>query len=97
MSKIWIVNGTSGDYDDRYDWPVGAFLEEKKAYEWCKSANELLKTFKLHMNEFCGLKQEERQYFEQEFKKMDPSINLSYTGVEYYISFVDLNPPMPSL
>lgn len=40
--KIWIVEGVTGEYSDRSEWPVAAFLHEKVAMEFADRANAWL-------------------------------------------------------
>lgn len=31
--RVWLVEGFTGEYDDRRDWIVGGFLDKNKAEE----------------------------------------------------------------
>ena len=40
MTEIFIVNQSSGSYNDHFSWPVAAFPTKEEAEEWVAKANE---------------------------------------------------------
>lgn len=43
MTKIYLVNGISGEYEDYYQYIIKAFFDEDKAEEYKNRYNEELK------------------------------------------------------
>jgi hypothetical protein len=74
--KIWIVEGTTGDYSDRSDWAVCAYSSQEKAEEHASKA----------MHRAMEIQKSNPRYYspkpgENEF---DSNMHMDYTGTEYY-------------
>ena len=85
MSNIYVVMGTTGEYSDRSEWPVIAFVSEEAAKERIEKATHRAKeleatipsNYEMHVDHF---KQNE----------FDPDMQHKYTGTEYYYLKVEL-------
>jgi hypothetical protein len=80
--KIYIVNGTTGEYSDRDDWVVCAYTSLDKAEEHASNA----------MHRAKEIQHSHRQYYrpqpgENEF---DIHMQMDYTGTEYYVDETEL-------
>jgi hypothetical protein len=77
--KIYIVEGSTGEYSDRQDWIVCAYQSKEKAEEHADKAEHRAKEMlpKRYSN-FEG---------QNEF---DPHMRMDYTGTEYYVIETEL-------
>ena len=80
--KIYLVFGKTGEWSDRREWVVCAFLDEKKAKERVvlagRRANELFVKYKdAYWNEM----DEKNEY--------DDRFDMDYTGTTYHYAEVD--------
>ena len=80
--KIWIVEGTTGEYSDRSDWVVCAYQSEQKAEEHVRNAmlraKEIQSTRPSRYDVVKGI------------NEFDPKMQMDYTGTEYYTVECDL-------
>jgi len=81
MNTIYIVEGTTGEYDDRSEWPVHSFANEDKA---CQLAERL--------NAWCKEKGCEpdgpnasNSFQNDQRPEEDPGFLCYYTGTRYYV------------
>lgn len=85
--KIYVVMGTCGEYSDRTEWPVCAFVSEDLARELGEKATK-------RAAEVSAAHDAEPYYVdEQEYAKKneyDPGMNFNYTGTTYYLMPVEL-------
>ena len=86
MKTIYVVEGSTGEYSDRSEWPVRAFTSEEKAKKfvealaaWCDKNG-------------CGENRGD-SYWEARDKghPLDPSFNSDYTGTRYTYYSVELD------
>lgn len=81
--KIFVVEGTTGEYSDRSEWPVMAYVDEEKAKEHVVNAERRAKE----------LEATRRDYFDNVEKganEFDPEMIMDYTGTSYYYYDVEL-------
>ena len=96
IKTIYIVKGSSGDYEDRYEWEVKGFFNEAKA-------NDLLNQLKVladqtHAKHFLdedeGTDYSKYSKMEEELypllQKLDSRVSISYPGVSYSIDTLDV-------
>ena len=78
---VYVVFGETGEYSDRSDWPVKAYLSQQVAQELVVKAtaraNEL---FAYHY----------RDYKVSGVNEFDQNMRMDYTGTKYYICEVEL-------
>lgn len=79
--KIFVVRGTTGEYSDRTEWPVKAFLSEKAAQELVIAATQ-------RANEVFTDRSYDRDIDKNQF---DPDMRMDYTGTSYMIETVELD------
>ena len=80
MTKIWIVEGTTGVYSDASYWTVCAYKTKEQAEEHARNAmlrgKEIQKQHPGHTY---------HNWDENRVKnEFDPEMRLDYTGTEYY-------------
>jgi len=84
MNKIYLVEGSTGEYDDRCEWIVKAFISAAKAAEFVgacqKEADKLEKETPYHNYEARR----------NEKHSLDPYYRRDYTGVKYGFFDVEL-------
>lgn len=83
MKTVWIVEGSTGEYSDRREWPVCAFTTEEKAKELVEELSGLAR-----VAEQAGLNRDDDLWRDEtpEFKKLqqkDPRASIDYTGTHY--------------
>lgn len=91
--KIYIVQGSTGEYDDAIDWPVCAYESETKAIERIERLNNLLKKLKLHYKNQSDLDSDERGKRIEIFHDHadgDKLISCYYIGSDYNYYEVEL-------
>ena len=81
MKTIYVVFGTTGEYSDRRDWPVKAFVNEAKAQQLVLDATRIAKEMEA---------KEWRSYDSKEKNIFDPNMDMDYTGTGYYHFPVEL-------
>jgi len=83
MDKVYVVIGTTGEYSDRNEWPVCAYLSEKDAQA---RVGELENLLRLHgaNSDAPGLIYERRDQLKKIFESIDPDFEIDYTGTRYY-------------
>jgi hypothetical protein len=84
MNTVYIVMGRTGEYSDYRDWPVKAFLDQKKAEQLRDELNQWCKERGLHMSG------RDYPWKEQPKPEADPNFNVDYNGTEYGIMEVPL-------
>lgn len=76
MRKIHVVMGATGEYSDRGEWPVKAFLDLSRAQQLVLDAEGAVR---------------EIQTLEREKNPFDPDMKIDYTGTTYFIYDVMLD------
>lgn len=84
--RIYVVQGCTGEYSDRNEWPVRAYRLEDKAKEAVQRLDEAARPF----NDPTFDRWTERDKFRAAMTEAgDPDASLDYTGVKYsYFSVV---------
>lgn len=89
--KVYIVQGNSGEYSDRVDWLVKAFISESKAIEFRDFLESKLKERGLHAHSDAAIHSlKERTKKSIPMTQYDPDFYGDYTGTYYCILSVDL-------
>lgn len=90
---LWVVFGQTGEYSDHNEWPVMAFTSEAKANAWEKNATDWLVARGLSKNNSENVRNY-TDYPDEPAKKekspWDPSLQVDYTGTDYYVAKIDL-------
>lgn len=82
-TDIWIVWGRCGEYSDRTEWVVCAFLTEEAAKEHARLAEqEAAKVIAKHG--YSNIQSGSNRY--------DPQVRYDYTGTSYGCQMIELNP-----
>lgn len=95
MNEVFIVLGRTGEYSDRTEWTVCAFLTEEEA----KAEVEFLTAKRM---EVCGpgyLDWDARNGIEEKMRVFDPSFSEDYTGTSWWMERVPVGafrPQSPS-
>lgn len=84
MAKVYVVEGTTGEYEDRNDWFVKAFLNEEKASGFARACNEAYAYLVSTRPEGSLRWDDERKH------PLDPYFMEDYTGTSYTYLTIDL-------
>jgi len=97
MSKIYILQGSTGEYSDRTDWIVQAYKDKVMADEECKQANQEANDYKEALDKLDNTKNDyydKIETYEKELSKkylsVDPTAKFDYTGTSYWVVKCDL-------
>lgn len=91
--KIYIVEGSTGEYSDRRNWNVIAYTNKQEAEDHAFNATKRAK-------EIFPFREDFWEYNRSEFpdrlkNEFDPRMDMDYTGTDYYVTEVELVMPMP--
>lgn len=84
--KIYLVWGDTGEYEDRREWIVKAFSQEKDARELADLLNKKCKELGCctgNFKQLRSLKEEDRR--DRKMQVLDPHFSCDYTGTRYYL------------
>lgn len=87
--KIWIVEGSTGEYSDANYWQVCAFRDEQKAKDYTEELCKLCKCIDTLCNYNDEYELDECGYYKQ-IIKLDPRFIRYYTGTYYTAYEVEL-------
>lgn len=82
MKQVHIVMGTTGEYSDRNEWAVKAYLDESLAQEHVNNAER--RAAEIYAT------RENRYRVEKGVNEFDPKMGMDYTGTHYYLMSVEL-------
>ena len=82
MSKVYVIIGQTGQYDDYREWNVIAFKHKTKA-------NNYLKLVQDKADEIYE-KQRNRYSFNERDNEYDPRMSMDYNGTKYTIEELKL-------
>ena len=74
--KIWIVEGTTGEYSGHRYWVVCAYKSKQKAEDHVRNA--MLRAKEIENS------RESRYHAAEGINEFDPKMQMDYTGTEYY-------------
>lgn len=96
---VFVLVGATGEYSDRSDWYVAAYLDKAQAERHQRQLEEYVSRAGVAMNEKSNLRldYEERDAFlaRPETKAIDPQMRIDYTGVAYFLVAVPLREVAP--
>jgi hypothetical protein len=84
---IYVVMGMCGEYSDRTEWPVKAFVNKEKGKALVENATRRSAELQL-------VREQEPYVHDEEIAKQnqfDPGMKFDYTGTRYYLMPVDLS------
>jgi hypothetical protein len=79
---IYVVTGSTGEYSDRREWTVFAFMDEKKALDFADECEKEADRLNDERGGDFGLGGKTSKY--------DPFIQMDYTGTVYFVEQVEL-------
>lgn len=88
MRTLHVVMGTTGEYSDREEWPVRAFLDEAAARLFVARAEAWLRARNLHAGAGSDIWDDRT---EADASPFDAGLQVSYTGTRYYLMGVPLD------
>lgn len=78
MIEIYVVIGSTGQYDDRYEWVARAFTSQEAAQDFVNEASAIAR------REFQRAKESPLGFWSYVRKhELDPNFSLDYTGTSY--------------
>lgn len=83
--KIYIVEGSTGEYADRQNWLVKAYSSRDKADAHAQSAEKWINDY--------GVSEWRKQKYDanRDLNPYDPNMSVDYTGTSYYVIELDLD------
>lgn len=96
MTTIYLVKGSTGDYEDTYNWVAKAFTNKQKAEDFCKQLNDIAQ--RSHVGNF-GSTYNSRDYNKvydvqeevaEELNKIDPKASVHGSGTSYNIEELEV-------
>lgn len=83
MNRVWLVMGATGEYSDRQEWPVRAYLDKSVAErEVVRLTDEARALF---ADVGYGWEPHQRKAVQGHGKKVgDPGFSMDYTGTSYF-------------
>ena len=88
--RVYIVFGTTGEYSDRTEWPVRAFLSENEAAQLVAALDERVRIERMDGSGFGPGYYERLDEVTERMKDVDPNFQTDYTGTRYYVVDVPL-------
>lgn len=79
MTYIYVVEGSTGEYSDRAEWPVAAYRNEAEAAQLVLDATQWAMSQHVHEDNYASSYQV-RHTLKNPF---DPAMYIDYTGVRY--------------
>lgn len=89
MTTIYTVEGSTGEYSDRYNWVVYGFFSLEKAQDYLNKIEETYKSFDQNKPGFYRSSIEQRD-LKAAMEPLDPSFCEDYTGTFYHISELEI-------
>ena len=83
--KIYVVTGRTGEYSDRREWFVKAFVSESRAAELVTLADK--RAAELAATNWRSWDDDFPKYSNEH----DPDMDMDYTGTSYHIDEVELD------
>lgn len=87
---VYVIEGASGEYSDRQNWPVVAFLDKAKADERLEALEKWARDNRLHATNYGDLAEYDDRDSLRKTNPYDPSMQCDYTGTDYYVLSVRL-------
>ena len=90
MNKIWIVEGSTGEYSDHCYWQVFAFTTEEKALSYTNKLNDWCKEHRCLSGDENSCRRgdfEDTDFLDEENQNLcplDKDFKVDYTGTRYY-------------
>ena len=83
--KIYIIKGSSGEYDDYNEWTVSAYISEERAKERLAFLQDFMEESGFNKGRGTGTDEEnyENEDFIRDHENGDNHFYTSYTGVNY--------------
>lgn len=91
--RVWIVEGSTGEYSDRTDWPVAAYVDGVLAAEHQRLAQAAADAWEAK----CREPDSEVSYYESDAttNPYDPGMKMQYTGVFYSVMEIEVRTALP--
>lgn len=94
LNQVHIVFGVTGEYSERDEWPVAAYLDEEIAKEHVRLATQGANEYLVQYNNMLTRADQDAWKFEHK-NPYDPDMQLDYlTGTSYYIISVTVHPDL---
>ena len=82
---VYVVEGNTGEYEDRFDWIVKAFTSKDRAEDLARELNILVK------NSGRDMSYEDRDNLQNMIREnLDPNCYVEYTGTYYSIKEIEV-------
>jgi len=88
-TKVYLIEGHTGEYSDRDSWPVRVYTNKKLANSLAKRFTKLIRK---HIEEAgADYRDWDEIYENKEIKEFDSRFHMDYTGTWYTVKEVELN------
>jgi len=92
--KVWIVEGSTGEYSDHCEWRVCAFFSEDAAKAFAEELSALgREAYEIRSK---GNYEWRKTKQGKALLEKDPDVSIDYTGVNYTAYCVDIRPAPPT-
>lgn len=81
---VYVVYGTTGEYSDRQEWTVKAFVNEERAKRFAGACQDEVTRLK-------ALYGDELRWNKADIHKYDPQFKWDYTGTDYWVDEIELD------
>ena len=87
MKTVYLVQGRTGCYEDRYIWIAKSFFSEKKAKDLCE---ELNKVARKSLAKNLSKEYQTEEEVEEELIKLDPKAKIDFPGTSYNVENIEV-------
>lgn len=89
--NVYVVMGVTGEYSDRREWPVKAFLSQPRAEHLSDVATAEANRIQKERESVYGYYSAQVEEDPSLRNKHDPNMKMQYTGTDYYVLTVELD------
>lgn len=94
QTTVYVVMGMTGEYSDRNEWPVVAFMDKAAAEARVTALDAWLREHRMHYDDNVRVPFEMRYADNDDGTRprtpLDPNFGVDYTGTKYFIHEVPL-------
>lgn len=94
MTTVYLVRGSTGEYDDYSEWIAAAFLAESEADLFVKQIETEIARIPVDLS---NAHPAARRELARQLQAIDPSCQVDYTGVTYQVIPIEILDGVPAL
>lgn len=94
MGQVYVIHGYTGEYSDRGEWIVAAYLDRAEAEKHLKALEDFC--IRNHVLGMRSRDSRDRDLIRDELRaNLDPLADIDYTGVDYDLSEIEIREKAP--